>query len=70
MNTEVDAEKLLRTLHLDSTLLGLNPEEEAFFKSETGIQDTEELKKHIIQVHEDAYKVSHCSHADNIHTGQ
>ena len=55
MNTETETR--LRALHLDSTLLELNPEEEAFFKSETGIQDTDELKKHIIEVQEDAYKV-------------
>ena len=64
MSIEADSETDLRTLRLDSTLLELNPEEEAFFKSETGIQDTEELKKHIIQVQEDAYKVSRCSRAD------
>jgi len=54
-----DAETIprLRDLDLDITLLELNPEEEAFFKAETGIQDTEELRKHIIEVHEDAYKV-------------
>ena len=64
MSIEAETETDLRTLRLDSTLLELNPEEEAFFKSETGIQDTEELKKHIIQVQEDAYKVSRCSRAD------
>ena len=42
----------------DDTLFGLEPEEEAFFKAETGIQDPEELKKHAIEVHEEAYKVS------------
>jgi len=61
MNIEVETETRLRTLHLDDTLLGLDPEEEAFFKSETGIQDTEELRKHIIEVQEDAYKVTRCS---------
>ena len=61
MNIDVETETRLRTLHLDDTLLGLDPEEEAFFKSETGIQDTEELKKHIIKVQEDAYKVTRCS---------
>jgi len=50
----------LRAFHLDDTLLELNPEEEAFFKSETGIQDTDELKKHIIEVREDAFKVRYC----------
>jgi len=57
MNVDGETESRLRTLHLDGTLLELNPEEEAFFKSETGIQDTEELRKHIIEVQEDAYKV-------------
>ena len=47
----------LRTLHIDGALLKLDPEEEAFFKAETGIQDTEALKKHIVEVHEEAYKV-------------
>ena len=57
---DTETETCLRALHLDGTLLGLNPEEEAFFKSETGIQDTDELKKHIIEVQEDAYKVRCC----------
>lgn len=51
----------LRALHIDGTLLELDPEEEAFFKVETGIQDSGELKKHIIEVHEEAYKASGCS---------
>jgi len=54
---DTETETRLRALHLDSTLLELNPEEEAFFKLETGIQDTEELKKHIFEVQEVAYKV-------------
>jgi len=58
MDIDVETEMHLRALHLDGTLLELKPEEEAFFKSETGIQDTEELKKHIIEVQEDAYGVS------------
>ena len=66
MDPDREAEKRFRILHLDDTFLQLDPEEEAFFKSETGIQDTEELRKHIIQVQEDAYKVSHCSRADRI----
>ena len=68
MSDQVETETLLRNLHLDSSLLELNPEEEAFFKSETGIHDTEELRKHIIEVQEDAYKVS-C-YLNKIHTGQ
>jgi len=61
MNIDVATETRLRTLHLDDTLLGLDPEEEAFFRSETGIQDTEELREHIIEVQEDAYKVNRRS---------
>ena len=53
-----DIESYLRTLHIDGALLELGPEEEAFFKAETGIQDPKELRRHIIQVHEEAHKVS------------
>ena len=60
-----ETEKRLRTLSLDRTLLELDPEEEAFFKTEIGIQDAEELRKHIIEVQEEAYKVGRCSHADS-----
>ena len=41
----------------DSLLL-LDPDTERFFKAETGIQDAEELREHIIQVQQDAYKAS------------
>ena len=58
MNTETATR--LRALRLDDSFLKLNPEEEAFLKSETGIQDTGELKKHVIKVQEDAYKVRCC----------
>jgi len=47
-----------RTVYLDGTLLELDPKEEAFLKAETGIQDTEELRKHITEVQEEAYKAS------------
>ena len=39
-------------------LLIMDPDTERFFKAGTGIQDTEELRKHIIQVQRDAYKAS------------
>ena len=39
-------------------LLVLDPDTVRFFKAETGIQDTEELRKHIIQVQQEAYKAS------------
>jgi len=58
MNHDLETETRLRTLPLDDALLELHPKEEVFFKSETGIQDTEELRKHILGIQEDAYKVS------------
>ena len=57
MNTDIETEIPFYTLPLDDTLLELNPEEEAFFKSQTRIQDTDELRKHIVRVQKDAYKV-------------
>ena len=50
-----------RTVYLDGTLLELNPKEETFLKEETGIQDTDELRKHITEVQKEAYKVSSYS---------
>ena len=55
---DVEADTRLRVLPLDDTLLELDSEEETFLKLETDIQDTEELRKHIIEVQADAYKVS------------
>jgi len=68
MNPDLESETRLRTLPLDDTLLELHPKEEAFFKSETGIQDTEELRKHILGIQEDAYKVSRCSRTDQVNS--
>ena len=44
---------------LDERLYDLNDEERSFFKDQSGIQDDEELKAHILQVQAEAYKV--CS---------
>ena len=52
-----ETETHFRTLHVDGTLLELGPEEEEFFKAETRIQDPEELRKHVVKVHEEAYEV-------------
>ena len=41
---------------LDPTLLNLEEDEATFFKLLTGIQDEEELKKHIIHVQGKAYQ--------------
>ena len=64
MNQDRDLESVLRALPLDSRHLVLDPETETFFKKETGIQDGEELKKHITEIQEEAYKVSYCRSVD------
>jgi len=53
-NPDIETE----TLPPDDMSLELNPEEEAFFESETSTQDMEELRKHGIRVQKDAYKGS------------
>ncbi|KAH9964211.1 hypothetical protein BC827DRAFT_1189690 [Russula dissimulans] len=42
---------------LDESLYNLTDEERAFFKQQTGIQDDDELKAHIVQVQAEAYKI-------------
>ncbi|KAJ3562191.1 hypothetical protein NP233_g9729 [Leucocoprinus birnbaumii] len=42
---------------LDSALLNLSQEESAFLKALTRIQDVDELKRHVLEVQEKAYKV-------------
>ncbi|KAI0066443.1 hypothetical protein BV25DRAFT_1820389 [Artomyces pyxidatus] len=44
-------------LAIDESLYGLGEEESAFFKEQTGIQDDEELKKHLLQAQADAYAI-------------
>lgn len=39
----------------------LDDEEKTFFKAQTGIEDDEELKKHILGVAAEAYAVCHSS---------
>ena len=60
MNEDAEFEATLRALPLDGSSLVLDSETEGFFKVETGIQDSEGLKKHIIEVQAEAYKVNHC----------
>lgn len=43
---------------LDPSLYAPSPEEVAFLKSQTGIQDDEELKHHILAVQREAWEVS------------
>ena len=62
IDTDSELEIRLRTLQPDGTLLTFGgPEEEAFFMSETRIEDPEDLGKHIIQIQEDPFKVSRYS---------
>ncbi len=44
-------------LPLDDNLYTLDDETSDFFKVQTGIQDTEELKKHLLRVQAEAYAV-------------
>lgn len=57
MDKDSEAGTRSRNLQSEGTLLVLDPDAERFFNAETGIQDTEELRKHIIEVQEEAYKV-------------
>jgi hypothetical protein len=52
---------------LDPNLYNLQPEEAAFFKQLTGINDDELLKQHIIQVQAKAYEVHLRSLLIDIH---
>ena len=45
---------------LDETLYTLDEQEAAFFKSQTGIDDDEELKQHILRSQKEAYEVRLC----------
>lgn len=47
----------VHVLRLDPSLYKLGDEEAAFFKQSTGIQDSEKLKQHILQVQKEAYAV-------------
>lgn len=52
-----------RPLILDSYLSKLTPDELAFFKSQTGIDDEEALKNHVADIQAEAVKVSCPSRA-------
>lgn len=55
------AEALSRLFPFDEQLYSLEGEELAFMKSQTGIEDEDELRKHIIAVTKEAYIVSACA---------
>ena len=44
---------------LDDRYYSLKEDEAAFFKSYTGIEDDQELKRHIIKMQTEAYAVCH-----------
>lgn len=54
---------------LDEEYYSLDPEEASFFKTYTGIEDDQELKKHIIRVQTDAYAVSTVASSSTIRVG-
>ena len=55
----------IRPFHtLDERFYYLTDEESTFFKQQTGIQDDEELKAHILGVQAEAYKVCRARHDD------
>jgi hypothetical protein len=54
MNLTMD---ITRVPKLDRSLLVLQKDEEEFYRSETGINDLDELKEHIFAIQEEAYKV-------------
>ena len=47
---------ITNTLPLDVNDYALDGEEARFFKAQTGITDNEDLKRHILQIQEEAYK--------------
>ena len=52
----------LRNLTLDPELYNPSDAEKAFFKEQTGIQDDEQLREHIIAVQSEVWKVLSISH--------
>ena len=48
----------MATLPLDPSIYNLDEEERSFFKAQTGIQDDDELRDHILEVQAEAYAVS------------
>ncbi|KAH9843541.1 uncharacterized protein C8Q71DRAFT_728886 [Rhodofomes roseus] len=57
MNNIDDLEKVDLVAPLDDKYYNLNENEKAFYKSLTGIDDDESLKRHIVSVQTEAYKV-------------
>ena len=60
LNYDAVAKREFVAYPLDDTLYTLGEEEIAFFKSQTGIDDEEELKRHILRLQKEAYEVRQC----------
>ena len=59
MSSTAEGEKELAKLHpLDENEYKIDEDGLAFMKAQTGIEDEEELKKHILAVQAEAYAVS------------
>ena len=56
-DTETSQQLVPPVLKLDEQLYDLNEEERRFLKGQTGIQEDDELKAHILQLQAEAYKV-------------
>ena len=56
-----ESTELISYKALDERLYDLSDEERSFFKEQSGIQDDNELKEHIIQVQTEAYKVGNLT---------
>jgi hypothetical protein len=60
ISTSQGSTQLSPDMTLDERLYDLTDEERSFFKQQTGMQDDDELKAHIVQVQAEAYKVFIC----------
>ena len=56
-----ESTELISYKALDERLYDLSDEERSFLKEQSGIQDDDELKEHIIQVQTEAYKVGNLT---------
>jgi hypothetical protein len=58
MSAQQSDEEQYHRLTLDPNLYSLQPDESAFIKELTHIQDDEELKHHVMSVQKEAFQVS------------
>lgn len=58
MSSDSSASGWSKKLTIDPALFKPTPDESAFLKAQTGIQDDGKLKEHVLAVQEEAWKVS------------